>query len=143
MSGALRSRERNVETCKVGANQSTRSCGRPRSACRFVLYDAICTKRRFSLIASHTTRACSGRLRGEDDGGVQVMGYSRPSADDIFISSRTERQRRTDNLLAPNHDVRSNVRKRSHFVHEESLVQLDSFIYLGYYRTLIIVTMKR
>lgn len=54
ISGALGSRARKLDTCSVGASQSTKSCGSPRSACRFVLYEAICTRRRSSDIIIHS-----------------------------------------------------------------------------------------
>ncbi len=43
ISGARGECVRNEDTCKVGYNQSTRSRCKPRSPCRFVLYEAICT----------------------------------------------------------------------------------------------------
>ena len=45
-SGALGPRVKNLDTWRVGDNQSTRSCGSPLTPCRFVLYDAIWTSRR-------------------------------------------------------------------------------------------------
>ena len=55
-----------METCSVGASQSTRSCGRPRSACKFVLYDAICTSTRSStiVVASDNERKREKRTKG-------------------------------------------------------------------------------